>query len=279
MSFGYLIIAAKNSQIDYHKLAYALAVSIKNTQKWGFNNVALITDDPTDLERFKSPWVFDQVITWNKQKGWNGRSYMDQLTPWDHTVCLDADMIFQRDFSHCIEYFIENCELYVANDSWTYRGDKVTGDFYRKAFTKNDLPNLYSFFTYFKKDSDLAKEFFTLGRYIIENPKEFSNMFLSNAKPKIMGTDEAFALSSKILDITDQIAYPLEFPKVVHMKGMIQDWPWPADTWSDHVGFYFDPANKLKIGNFIQTDIVHYVDKTIITDEIVSLQEEILWQK
>ena len=247
MSFGYLIIAAKNSQIDYHKLAYALAVSIKNTQKWGFNNVALITDDPTDLERFKSPWVFDQVITWNKQKGWNGRSYMDQLTPWDHTVCLDADMIFQRDFSHCIEYFIENCELYVANDSWTYRGDKVTGDFYRKAFTKNDLPNLYSFFTYFKKDSDLAKEFFTLGRYIIENPKEFSNMFLSNAKPKIMGTDEAFALSSKILDITDQIAYPLEFPKVVHMKGMIQDWPWPADTWSDHVGFYFDPANKLKI--------------------------------
>lgn len=279
MKFGYLIVAAKNSDTDYHKLAYSLALSIKNTQKWGYNNVALVTDDPEDLARFKSTWVFDEVITYKEQKGWNGRSYMDKLTPWDCTVCLDADMLFFRDISHSIEYFIENTELYVANNSFTYRGEQVTDDYYRKAFTKNDLPNLYSFFTFFKKNSELANEFFTLGRYIIENPKEFSNSFLSKAKPRIMGTDEAFALSAKILDITDQIAYPLSFPRVVHMKGMIQNWPWPSDDWSDHVGFYFNNKNELKISNFKQHDIVHYVKKDIITDEIISLQEESLWQK
>jgi len=197
MTFGYLIVAAKNNDIDYHKMAYSLALSIKNTQKWGFNNVALVTDDPDDLSRFKSKWVFDKVITYNEQKGWNGRSYMDKLSPWDYTVCLDADMLFFRDISHSIEYFIENSELYIANNSYTYRGEKVTSDFYRRSFTKNELPNLYSFFTFFKKESELASEFFTLGRYIMENPNEFSNSFLSKMKPKIMGTDEAFALSSK----------------------------------------------------------------------------------
>lgn len=279
MTFGYLIVAAKNNDIDYHKMAYSLALSIKNTQKWGFNNVALVTDDPDDLSRFKSKWVFDKVITYNEQKGWNGRSYMDKLSPWDYTVCLDADMLFFRDISHSIEYFIENSELYIANNSYTYRGEKVTSDFYRRSFTKNELPNLYSFFTFFKKESELASEFFTLGRYIMENPNEFSNSFLSKMKPKIMGTDEAFALSSKILDITNDIAYPLEFPRIVHMKGMIQNWPWPADDWSDHVGFYFNGKNELKISNFKQYDIVHYVKKDLITDEIVNLQEELLWQK
>lgn len=279
MTFGYLIVVAKHETIDYTKLAYSLALSIKNTQKWGYNNVALVTDDVSAVEQLKSPWVFDKVIPWNKEKGWDGRSWMDHLTPWDNTICLDADMLFTRDVSHWAEYFINNSELYVANKAFTYRGEVITGDFYRKAFVKNNLPNLYSFYTFFKKDSKLAKEFFTLARHIIKNPNEFKNTFFPDFKPKIIGTDEAFALSSKILDITDQIAYDLDFPKVVHMKPMIQNWPWPSDRYTDHVGFYFNVNNELKIGNYRQYDVVHYVEKELITDEIISIQEEKLWQK
>lgn len=279
MTFGYLIFVSTNESVDYTKLAYSLALSIKNTQRDGFNNVALVTDSPADVEKLKSPWVFDKVISWNKEKYWDGRSWMDQLSPWDHTVCLDADMLFTRDYSHWVEYFIENSELYIANRSYTYRGDVVTGDFYRKAFVANQLPNLYSFYTFFKKDSEMAKEFFTLGRYIIKNPNEFKNAFFPDSKPKVVGTDEAFALSAKILGIEDVISYNLEFPRVVHLKGQIQNWPWPADRCSDHVGFYFNIDNEVKIGNYKQYDIVHYVEKQLITDEIISLQEEKLWQK
>jgi hypothetical protein len=279
MRFGYLIIVAKDADVDYTKLAYSLALSIKNTQKHGYNDVALVTDDMDAVAQLKSPWVFDQVIEWDKEKHWDGRSWMDKLSPFDYTVCLDADMLFTRDYSHWIEYFIKNSDLYIANKSYTYRGEEVTGDFYRRAFVKNELPNLYSFYTFFKKDSQLAKEFFTLGRYIIKNPNEFKNVFFPDFKPKVVGTDEAFALAAKILDITDEIAYPLEFPKVVHMKPMIQNWPWPATKWSDHVGFYFTLDNEVKIGNYLQSDIVHYVEKQLITDEIISIQEEKLWQK
>jgi hypothetical protein len=60
---------------------------------------------------------------------------------------------------------------------------------------------------------------------------------------------------------------------------MIQNWPWPADTIFDHVGFYFDKTANVKIGNFQQHDILHYVDKNLITDEYVSILENIAWKK
>jgi hypothetical protein len=252
MNFGYLIIVAKDEKIDYHKMAMMLAYSIKRTQKPGYDRVALATDDRDSIKLYSKSMAFDRIIYWYGKKHWDSRSYMNKITPWKYTVCLDADMIFLRDYSHWIDYFISNCELYVANKSFTYRGEVVTNDFYRKAFVKNDLPNLYSFFTFFKKDSELATEFFTLGRYILKNPVEFSNTFLSNYKPKIVGTDEAFALSAKILDIDNIIAYPLEFPKVVHLKGQIQNWPWSADIVTNHVGFYLNKIGNLKIGNFQQ---------------------------
>jgi hypothetical protein len=277
MNFGYLIVVAKNESVDYLKLAYALALSIKNTQKPGYDKVALIIDDKSMLENIKSPWVFDQVIEWNQETFWDGRSWMDKLTPWEYTVCLDADMLFLRDYSHWIDYFLENCELYIPNRSFTYRGELITSDFYRRCFTRNDLPNLYSMWTWFRRDSILTEEFFNLGRYILKNPKEFSNLFLTDFKPKVIGTDEAFALASKILDIQDEISYDLEFPRIVHMKGEIQNWPWPADKFTNHVGFYLNRDARLKIGNYQQYDIVHYVEKDLITNEIINILEEIAW--
>jgi hypothetical protein len=279
MNFGYLIVVAEHETIDYLKLAYGLALSIKNTQKEGYDQVALVINDKSRLKDLKSSWVFNHIIEWDQESFWDGRSWMDKLTPFEHTVCLDADMIFTRDVSHWIDFFIENCELYIANKSYTYRGELVEDHYYRKAFQKNNLPNLYSMWTFFKKDSKLADDFFILGRHIIKNPIEFSNVFLANHKPKILGTDEAFALSAKLLDITDEISYPLEFPKIVHMKPMIQNWPWPADTWSDHVGFYINKKGQIKIGNYQQNDIVHYVEKDKITDEVINILEEIAWKK
>lgn len=279
MNFGYLIVVNENNKHNYSRLAYALALSIKNTQKPGYDKVALVIDDPDYIKDYNSTWVFDHIITWNDKKGWDGRSYMDQLSPWDYTICLDADMLFLRDYSHWVDYFVKNSELYVANKAYTYRGDEITNDYYRKCFTANELPNLYSFYTFFVKDSKLCKDFFNLQRSIINNPVEFSNNFLTKHKPKVVGTDEAFALAAKILDISDEIAYPLDFPKVVHFKGMIQNWPYPADVASDHVGFYFDRNARLKIGNYQQQDIVHYVEKDKITLETINTLEEIAWKE
>lgn len=275
MNFGYLLITSKNDSIDYNRLAYALALSIKNTQKHGFDRVCLVTDDIESIKSYKSTWVFDDIKEHQGHTGWDGRSYMDQLSPYEHTVCLDVDMLFLNDCSHWIEYLIANTELFVPNKVFTYRNELVTSDYYRKAFNLNKLPNLYSMYTFFKKESDAVSQFFDLQRFIIKNPAEFTNIFLTNYKPKLIGTDEAFGLAAKILDLS---MLDLNFPKIVHMKGQTQNWPWPADEWTDHVGFYFNKSG-LKIGNFQQKDLFHYVNKSLITDEVINILEEIAWKK
>lgn len=277
MNFGYLLFASPNKNIDYLKIAYACALTIKHTQKQGYDKIALVIDDRSRLSQLKSPWVFDSVIEWNQAEGWDGRSYMDQLSPWDHTVCIDADMLFFRDHSHWIDYFIENCDLYVCNSAYTISGQKISSDYYRKTFTKNDLPNFYSMWTFFKKGQ--RQDFFELNRDIISYPVEFKNLFLNNYIPAVVGTDEAFALSAQLLDIVGEIAYDLEFLKIVHMKPMVQDWPWEAEKVTDHAGFYLDKTGQLKIGNFQQHYPVHYVEKHLVTDETISILEELVWKK
>jgi hypothetical protein len=279
MTFGYLIVVSENKDIDYLRLAYALALSIKNTQKEGYDKVALVIDNKSRLKTINSPWVFNEIIEWSQESFWDGRSWMDKLSPWDYTVCLDADMLFTRDYSHWIDYFIENCELYIPARAYTYRNELITSDFYRRTFTANELPNLYSFFTFFKKGSSIVDDFFNLGRHIVKNPTEFKNAFLLNRKPPILGTDEAFSLSAKFLDIANTISYELDFPKVVHMKPMVQDWPWNSEKWTYQVGFYLGVNGNIKIGNFQQHDIVHYVEKDLITDEVINILEEIAWNR
>lgn len=279
MNFGYLIVVSKHDNIDYLNLAYALAMSIKITQKAGYDKVALIIDDKKQLDNLISTWVFDEIIEWDKETFWDGRSFMYDLSPWENTVCLDADMLFLRDYSHWIDFFDKTCDLYVPSVVYTYRDEVASGDYYRKTFTFNELPNLYSMWTWFKKDKPICDDFFKLVKSITKNPLEYSNIFLSNYKPKIVGTDEAFSLSAKILDITDEVSFPLSFPQIVHLKGMIQNWPWPADKVTDHVGFYLNKNCELKIGNFQQDKIIHYAEKKLITQEIINILEEKLWKK
>jgi hypothetical protein len=278
MKFGYLIIVSVSEEFDYPKMAYALALSIKNTQKEGYDSVALVINDKSKLDKLKSLWVFDHIIETELPPHWDGRSFMDQLTPFEATVCLDADMLFFEDHSHWVEYFLENSDLYIANRAYTYRGEMITDDYYRRTFTANELPNLYSFYSFFKKDSKTVSEFFTLVRYITTYPTEFSNLFLSKFKPSVLGTDEVLALAAKILGIENDISYELDFPKIVHAKPMVQNWPWPADRLTDHAGFNFNKSGKLKLGNYQQNNIVHYVEKDKITDEVISILEDIAWK-
>lgn len=280
MTFGYLLIISETDKADYLMMAYALALSIKITQNSKYNNIALVTDNLESIKTLNFPNVFDQTIEWKEQIGWDGRSWMDKLSPWDYTVCLDVDMLFLKDYSHVIEKLISSrTDLYLPTNAYTYRNELVTSDFYRKCFTANDLPNIYSFYTFFKKDSLVSKDFFALGRHIIKHPIEFSNLFLSNRKPGVIGTDEAFSLSAKILGIEDTIKIPADFLRVSHLKPAIQEFSCMSDSIFDYVDFYFDNLDSLKIGCFRQENILHYVDKSIINNHHINILESLAWKK
>jgi hypothetical protein len=269
--FGYLIIVSKDKKEkhDYYAMAYLLALSIKRTQKRGYDSVAVVVDDKKYLDIFKALPVFDSVDFWDEKDFWDGRSYMNDLSPWRYTVCLDTDMILTRDCSHWIDYFLDNTSLYVANKVLTYRNVLSTSTHYRETFIKNKLPMLYSAYTFFDNEQTITKSFFTLVQSITENPNEFKNYFLTEHTPMVIGTDEAFALAAKILDIEDDIAYDLDFPRFVHLKPMNQDVDSIITKTGLDLGYYTDKNNKIKVSMFSQIDILHYADKDIDVAQMI----------
>jgi hypothetical protein len=277
MNFGYLIIVSKNDKIDYHKMALLLALSIKRTQKEGYDNVAVASDDIEGLKFLSQSSAVDRTIFWEKKNHWDNRSYMNKITPWKYTICLDADMLFLRDHSHWVDYFINNADLYVCSNVVNYKNELIKNDtVHRKATVDNKMPNLYSAFTFFNSNSQFTYDFFTLVQYITEFPNEFKNLYYDKSKPEILGTDEIFSLAARILDIEEQISYPLTFPKFVHMKSRLQGYDTTAEDWLLELGINIRSIDNVKIGCYSQTDIIHYVDKSIANSNLMSLYENLL---
>lgn len=269
MNFGYLIIVSHSPNADYHTMAEVLALSIKRTQKKGYDNVAIVTDDKNQFHRLENNWIYDRVIFWDKEKHWDGRSWMDQLTPFDNTICLDADMIFTRDYSQWVDYACSCHDLLIAHGAFTYKNTRITSDFYRKIFTTNNLPDVYSAYTFWKSNNSVVKEFFSLARYILKNPNEFSNLFLDKKHNFVLGTDEAFSLSAKLLGIENEIISKTSFPRIVHMKPRLQQCEELGEKWSNRLSFNIDEDLNVRIDNFLQENILHYVEKDIVNRDTV----------
>ena len=59
---GYFIIAQNNQEYDYIRMAYALALSIKNTQSTIKNVSIALPGAEGNLLTEKQQWIFDDVI-------------------------------------------------------------------------------------------------------------------------------------------------------------------------------------------------------------------------
>jgi hypothetical protein len=269
MSKGYLLFAVDTDTIDYTRLAYACALSIKITQPEGYNTVALVTNN---LSKVKSG-VFDTVIEYTGPTGMDSRSRALDYTPYDETVLLDSDMIMLTDMSHYWD-IVSDRDLFITTCAQTYRRQLVKYGYYREIFEKNKLADAYNAWTYFKKDSKTAIEFFDMVKLITDHPEPFIAQLEHPGMIKSLPTDEAFAIALRVLDIEDNaINSNWDFPRITHMKPMIQNWYEDSADWTDRLRLCITPTGETKLGVWQQTDLLHYVDKTIITDKIIKLLE------
>ena len=270
--FGYLLIVNNDQNFRYHKMAYILANSIKRTQPAGYDNVALVTDDSS----VKDMIVYDKVILDTKQEqGWDQRNFMFKISPYKHTVCLDVDMYFTKDISHWIDHFInDSYGLYINRNVLKYTGDALTNLYCRPTYKENNLPLLYSGFTYFNKESAIANDFFNFVEAITRNKEMFKNLYLTNGAPPEMGTDEVFSLAAKLLNIEEQVSYDISFPKFAHLKRILQDVD--IQSISRDLGIYFNSKGDITIGNFKQYDIIHYSDKEFPVEDLAALYRNLM---
>jgi hypothetical protein len=275
MSKGYVVLAQNTDTIDYVRQAYALALSLKLSQK-SVSNVSIITDDIVP-EEYKS--VFENVIPipWgdaavDSRFKVENRWKIYHASPYDQTVVLDTDMLVLDDLSSFWDTF-EHYDVYYTGKVLDYRNKTVTSDYYRKAFTANQLPNLYSGLHYFKK-GDFAKEFYSWVEVITNNWEMFYGHFVGEHYPDRASMDITAALAAKVMDVAEKVTNTKHDPVTfVHMKSRIQGWSEPTDSWMQSVAVYFDDACELKIANYRQQGVFHYTEKDFLTDKIVSKLE------
>ena len=272
MSKGYLAIVQNNADVDYLEQAYVLAQSIKHTQS-EVTDVSIMIDEQTKKSvTGKHRRVFDQIvdIPWQDEalnSKWkiNNKWKVFYATPYDETVLLDSDMVFPCDVSHWWDIMAQR-DFWATTKVKTFRGDTVQSDEFRKVFTSNDLPNIYSAFMYFKK-SELVAEIFKLSEHIFHNWQRFYHLYLQKDKPTHVSGDVVFALAIKLLGYEHLTTREniSELPTFVHMKGQLQGVNKLADTWSKDISTHWSEPDNLVVGNFRQNYPFHYVDKQWLT--------------
>lgn len=265
------IFLAQNSDVDYVRQAYALALSIKkhNTQH---NKTCLVTRDVVP-EEYKHAFDYIVDIPWGDQavnSVWKveNRWKLIYATPFDENIVYDTDMLLLNTNDHWWE-FLSKKDLVFTSNVFDYRGNQIQDDYYRKTFTSNDLPNLYVGVFYFKK-AQLAYEYFTWLQLITENWKDFYKDALPTSAQNFYSMDVSSALAVKFMDCQSEVLIPKTLsPSFIHMKPAIQGWKSKPPRWTSVVNSQLTAAGQLLVGGYLQHGVFHYVEDEFLTSTVI----------
>lgn len=277
MSKGFLVLAQNTNDYSYVDQAYALALSIKLSQKE--HSISLVTNDPVP-ERYKK--VFDKIIEIPWIDGRASTRYRTEnrwklyhVTPYDETIVVDSDMLFLEDISQWWKY-CENYDLKFCSKIKNYKLEYITDTVFRKAFISNNLTNPYFALHYFKK-SDQAHDFYKVLEFVCNNWEWCWTKFAPVEYQKWPSMDLATAVAIEIFGNHEQLVdvnCPLEF---IHMKSAIQGWPILSESWQDVIPHILTSNGELVVGNIKQTKIFHYIEKNFINDSMIKKLEGIVY--
>jgi hypothetical protein len=265
---GFVTIA-QNGEVDYLRLAYVQALSIKATMPG--SEYAVIVDAETMksvTEQHRK--VFDYVIemphdysgdvAWKLMNEWQ----VFWLTPFKETIKLEADLLIPRDIGHWWHTFRLR-DVVLSNGCRDYQERISVNKRYRRIFESNDLPDVYNGLMYFRF-SETASRFFRLAMSIFLNWDEIRDPLLMHCEVALPTTDLVYAIAAKTIGI-ELTTLPVDFINFVHMKPSINNWP--EDTAFHRAVSVVVDAPDIRINNVQQYHPVHYHYKDFITDEMI----------
>jgi len=269
---GFMTIAQNTADVDYLRLAYVQAMSIKLTMPGSLYAVAV---DRNTLEQVTEQHrkVFDYVITiendlaqdetWKLSNEWQAF----YLTPFKETIKLESDIVFTRSIAHWWTAFrLKNVVL--STGCRDYKQELSNSREYRKLFDDNELPDTYNGLMYFRYTRE-ATQFFTLAEQIFKNWAYLRDNVLLNCRDNNPTTDVVYALTAKLIGVED-CTLSMDFINFVHMKPAINKWtstPWPELVMCE------TDLPMVRIANTNQYHPIHYHEKTWVTDELVKEYE------
>lgn len=278
MSKGFLVLAQNTDAVNYVDQAYALALSIKATQK-EVKNITLVTNDAVPNEYISAfdkiveiPWTDNAAnSTWKIENRWK----LYHATPYDETIVLDTDMLFLGDITQWWEY-CSNYDLKFCSKVTNHKLQPITNDVvHRATFIANNLSNPYFALHYFKK-SEFAHQFYKALEFVSNNWELCYSKFAADKWQNWLSMDLASAVAIEMLGIRETVidsCSPLSF---VHMKIDAQGWKKNhVSNWTKAVVWNFNKNGELYVGNIKQPALFHYVEKGFVTPTILSTLKEL----
>lgn len=273
MSKGFLVLAQNSDSVDYIQQAYALALSIRWSQKT-VTNISLATDDVVP-EEYQS--AFDKIISIPFGSSDNVSLYRAEnrwklyyASPYDETIVLDTDMLVLEDLDSWWKY-CENYDIRYCNRIQNYKLETVQDKLHRKTFLANKLSCPYAALHYFKK-SNSAYEFYKVLEFVCNNWEWCWDKFAPDEYQKWLSMDLAVAVAIEITgayDIVD-VNNPMQF---VHMKPHLQGWKTLSSVWQDFVLTNF--TNALTVSNIKQQKLFHYIENDFLSENILLRLKEL----
>jgi hypothetical protein len=215
---GFVIVAQNKSDIDYLLCAEVLARSIKRVMPK--ESVTLITDvegSAIHAERAnKSATPFDSVYAVPFRKyvisaHWpfiiydtdpfnvEADSQVYEISPYEHTIKLEADMYIPCDISWWFDVLKER-DLVISTTIRDHTNNISDNRFYRRVLDSNRLPNTYNAITYFKK-SETAKHFYDVVKNIFKNWNEYKELYSLGKNFVILFFESIALLKSRALTL------------------------------------------------------------------------------
>jgi len=260
---GYFTFAQNTDKVNYLDLAYAQALSIKNTQT--INQYAVAVDAETKKQlTHEHRTTFDYIIDIcdpnvhamsNEWQAWH-------LTPFKETVKLESDILFTTNIDHWWTG-MRLQEVCFTTKIRNYEGKISHARAYRKLFDENNLPNIYTGMYYFRFGRT-SMELFRLAEIVYANWPLFRDRLLKNCREDLPSTDVVFAVAARLLGEELCTNPALDYPSFVHMKGAVNNLNAGANWLDVYPHELYN--NNLMINFTRQTWPVHYYQKEFIND-------------
>lgn len=265
---GFLTFA-QNTDVDYLRLAYVQAMSIKLTMPTA--KYAVIVDDETlakVTEQYRK--VFDYIIPlpvdYAKDEEWKLANEWQafDLTPFKETIKVESDILFTRSIDQWWTAFRLR-DVVLSLGCRDYQDNPGTSRRYRRIFDDNNLPDTYNGLMYFRY-SQLAHNFFSKAKQVWQN-WELISAQLKNYRDEQSSTDLVYAITANIVGVENCTLPDCDFINFTHMKNSINRWP-ESTPWPELVVSEFD-LPMVRINNVNQYYPLHYQDKTWISDDVI----------
>ena len=259
MSRGFLWFAQNNDKTDYVELSITLAKSIKRWNKE--NRICVVTDERSKFQSehvdvvklIKDDESAEHEIKWaNEYKAF-------KMTPWTHTIKLEADMLWTSNTDWWWYHLWQN-DLVFSVDCFDYRSNIVKNTPYRDLFVKNQLPNIYNGLMYFRR-CETSHNFFRLAEHIVKNWEQVKKTMLIACHDKYPSTDVVFALAYRMMDPTQQNLIDYDWFKFIHHKPGVNK----TTTAKDQNQFLYPnrSGDAVYVGETRVSRVWHYHDKEL----------------